>query len=244
MLDNEHEAVFPPASNCTLWRYMDLTKLLSLLENRRLYFPRADCFEDPFEGALSRASVDFIRDPSTNGGLPEHAIEQFIMHAEEQKKKMYISCWNSSDHESAAMWKLYLQSNEGVAIRTDHDSLCDALEKSDLRIRTTMVHYVDYDKQVIPMGNLLFPYVCKRLSFSHENELRAIIWSLEDVNKDKISDIASSVEIENEPEKLIKSVHVSPTAPNWFGNLVAQLIVRYSLDVPVERSSLYDRPAY
>ena len=244
MLKNKHESFFPPDKNCLLWRYMDLTKFLSLLENRSLFFPRADQFDDPYEGALSRATVALLRDPATNGGLPLEVVEQMIENSERHRRGMFISCWFASEHESAAMWKLYLQSPEGIAIQTDHDALAAAIDNSPLSARTTMVKYVDYDKVPIPLGNLFFPFVHKRLSFAHEAELRAIIWSFEDVNKPQIPEDSTSVQIAVLPEELIKAVHVAPTAPKWFGKLVEQLLRRYSLAIPVVRSSLYDRPTY
>lgn len=157
---------------------------------------------------------------------------------------MFISCWCVSEHESAAMWKLYLQSPEGIAIRSDHHVLASALDRSSLKARTTMVGYIDYDRVSMPLGNLFFPFVTKRLSFLHENELRAIVWSLEDINKSQIHDDATSLTIDIVPEELIKAVHVAPTAPKWFGQLVEQLLKRYNLAVYLERSSLYDRPSY
>jgi len=244
MLDNKHESFFPPSANCTLWRYMDLTKFLSLLENRSLFFPRADQFEDPYEGTWSRAGVALLRDPATSGGLPPQAVDQMLQATEEFRRQMFISCWFASEHESAAMWKLYLQSPEGVAIQTDHDTLAAALERSPLRVRTTMVRYVDYDKVPIPFGNLFFPFVHKRLSFAHETELRAIVWSSENVNKTQIPEGVTAVTIDVIPEELIKTVHVSPTAPKWFGQLVEHILRRYALPIPVVRSSLYDRPSY
>src|SRR6266487_3769194 len=159
MLDNSHESFSPPSANCTLWRYMDLTRFLSLLENRRLFLPRADQFDDPYEGAWSRAGVTLLRDPKTNGGLPPQLVEQFLAHTEQLRRQMFISCWFASEHESAAMWKLYLQSPEGVAIRSDHDALASALDRSSLKARTTMVRYVDYDNVPIPFGNVFFPFV-------------------------------------------------------------------------------------
>lgn len=244
MLENNHPCFSPPKANCTLWRYMDLTKLLSLLENRKLYFPRADHFEDPYEGSWSKAGVAWMRDPAMNGGLPPNAIDQLLQASEIQRREMYISCWFVSEHESAAMWKLYLQSPEGVAIRSDHDSLCRALDASPLRARTSSVAYVDYDKTVIPFGNLFFPFLHKRLSFAHENELRAVVWSKEDVNVSQIPADALSVTVDVSPKDLIKAVHVSPTAPRWFGVLVEQLLKRYGMTCPVERSGLYDRPSF
>ena len=182
MLDNKHESFFPPPANCVLWRYMDLTKLLSLLESNRLFFPRSDKFDDPYEGAWSQAGVKLLRDPTTNGGMPPEAVESFIAHAEQMKQQMFISCWFTSDHESAAMWQLYLQSPEGIAIKTDRDSLTAAIDAAPYKGRTTIVRYIDYETTPIPFGNLFFPFIHKRLSFADENEIRAIIWSQEDVN--------------------------------------------------------------
>lgn len=244
MLDNGHETVFPPKGNCTLWRYTDLTKLLSLLENRQLFFSRSDQFDDPYEGALSRAGVTLFRQDAQRTGMPMETVELMIQNTPQFRESVFVSCWHASEHESAAMWRLYLQSPEGVAIRTNHERLCTALKKSPLSARTSMVQYIDYEAVPIPMNNLLFPFVHKRLSFAHEAELRAIIWAWEDVNRTQIPEGASSVCVDVIPENLIEAIHVSPRAPLWFGQLVEQLMRRYSLEVPVVRSSLYDRPAY
>ena len=40
----------------TLWRYMDLAKFLSLLDESSLYFTRIDHFNDSYEGALGVAT--------------------------------------------------------------------------------------------------------------------------------------------------------------------------------------------
>lgn len=45
-----------------VWRYMDFAKLVSLLQHGALYFPRLDRLADPFEGSLSRAEFERIRD--------------------------------------------------------------------------------------------------------------------------------------------------------------------------------------
>ena len=128
MLMPDHEAFFPPSENRTIWRYVDFTKFVSLLETQKLFFARADQFEDPYEGSWSSAGVRLLRDPAQNGGLPSHAVEQLVAYSGVQQKEMFISCWYANESESAAMWKLYLQSNEGVAIRTDYATLAGILE--------------------------------------------------------------------------------------------------------------------
>ena len=50
------EAKLPEDLDTKIWRYMDFTKFVSLLETRSLFFVRADSFTDPFEGTWPRAS--------------------------------------------------------------------------------------------------------------------------------------------------------------------------------------------
>jgi hypothetical protein len=47
----------PDDENTKVWRYMDFTKLVSLVDSRRLFFSRADRLGDPFEGSWPRINV-------------------------------------------------------------------------------------------------------------------------------------------------------------------------------------------
>src|SRR5690554_6189085 len=40
------------SDDCRIWRYMDFTKFVAMLENGGLWFSRADCFTDPFDSEL------------------------------------------------------------------------------------------------------------------------------------------------------------------------------------------------
>jgi hypothetical protein len=240
-----HEALFPPDRNCTLWRYMDLTKFLSILETRTLHFARADQFDDPYEGRLSQATVEKLRDWAGVRALgPDGTwgLDSLLADVEKSRGDFFINCWCAEEHESAAMWRLYLQSREGVAIRTDHDSLVTALAESPWRIGTSLVQYVDYETTPIPNWSSFSPFVHKGLSFSHEHELRVMIWAPD--NRERITTESPFVRVEVEPNQLIKAVHVSPTAQGWFGDLVEALGRRYDLNCQVVRSKLYNRPIY
>src|SRR5262245_24338300 len=220
MLMDDHEALFPPNENRTIWRYLDFTKFVSMLETRQLYFSRADQFEDPYEGTWSSESIKWLRDSQQNGGLKLNLMDRVIAALQEIPKEMFVSCWHANEYESAAMRKLYLQSNEGVAICSDSNMLAAILERSSLNVGISMIQYIDYDCTMIPLRNAFFPFVHKRLSFAHENELRAVIWAMDNINRPQILDGAISVSIEVAVEELVKSVRVSPTAPTWFGQLV------------------------
>src|SRR5262249_12832867 len=49
---------FPSNPDTPIWRYLDITKLRSMLESRTLFFARVDTLGDRFEGAYT---------PSTSG---------------------------------------------------------------------------------------------------------------------------------------------------------------------------------
>ncbi|ABB56793.1 hypothetical protein [Synechococcus elongatus] len=242
MLTDNHEAFFSPSNNQTIWRYMDFTKFISLLETQKLFFARLDQFEDPYEGTWSNAGIQVLRNQVQIGAFSNNAAEQLINFQDIQRKIMFISCWHANEFESAAMWKLYLNSNEGVAIKTDYNTLAISLESAPLKAGISMVRYIDYDNEVIPFNNIFYPITHKRRSFAHEKELRAIMWTPEAIqDPDKI---LNSVTVDILPSQLIQSVYVSPTAPRWFGELVDNVARRYSLEVPVIHSDLYNRPVF
>jgi hypothetical protein len=244
MLLRDHEALSAPADNCTLWRYMDFTKFVSLLETRALHFTRADQFEDPYEGSWSQAGWKMQRDPAINGGLPSHAIRQMTEFASQLPKDVFLNCWYLGAFESAAMWKLYAQSHQGIAVRSDYNTLAAIADESSLQLGISRVHYIDYDQTPIPFGNILFPFVHKRLSFAHENELRLLLWRRDSVNEGQVPPDATTLTVSAPPDRLLHGVYVAPTSPRWFGQLVEAVCRRYGLSVNVVRSSLYDRPTY
>ena len=47
----------PDEPTIKVWRYMDFTKLVSLIDSRRLYFARVDLLGDPFEGSWPKINV-------------------------------------------------------------------------------------------------------------------------------------------------------------------------------------------
>ena len=52
----------PSDENVSLWRYMDFTKFISLLETSCLYFCRADRLrlDDPFEGSFPKLEYEYL----------------------------------------------------------------------------------------------------------------------------------------------------------------------------------------
>ena len=148
----------PPDSNIKIWRYMDVTKLVALMETRSLHFARADTLQDPFEGSVALVNqivtdqifTQILKDMENN---PSNEIEctldqmreNFAQITRRIRQWMFISCWHSGDFESLAMWKQYGSSGGSVVIQSTYQILLDALP-SEACIKT--------DESVIVADNL------------------------------------------------------------------------------------------
>lgn len=257
---------FAVDDDVVIWRYMDLSKFLDILVYKNLVFPRLDQFEDVYEGhpskfldAISHAFSDpdsiYMRDEV------EKSIKLFFKLI---KVRGYVSCWHGAKHESAGMWKLYCKTDESLAIKTTVGKLKQSLKtpNSDL-VNTIEIGQVDYKdnceelknkfleisrkKDCIKVGyaNVVFS---KRPSFEHEKEIRVIAF-----NQDKIMDSENKnmsetnlklttpaiQRIECDVDQMIDEVVIAPDAPQWFVELVSELIKKLEYSFPVNQSELY-----
>ncbi len=221
---------------------MDFTKFVSLIDTKALFFSRADKLGDTFEGSYSKANLQLR--PHVYKNVPEHALKKISIALEQLRRYVAINCWHINDYESAAMWSLYVQGDEGIAIQTTFKSLTESfcVHTAD-PIYVGKVQYIDYDTDWMPEGNLFYPFIHKRRSFEHENELRAILTRFL-INKDGFDlsseSIQNGVLVSVDLEILIHNIYVSPTSPEWFYNLVKSILNKYGLSKNVKQSSLAD----
>ena len=242
----EHESFSPPPPDATLWRYVDFTKFVSLLEQSALFFSRADKLGDPFEGSLSNVNLNTTPALALGLSCPSWYLEHRQAIWMDHRRYITVNCWHWSEYESAAMWSAYAREQYGIAIRTDFKRLCDSFT-DEVDIFVGRVHYVDYNKTLIPEENVLSAYLHKRKSFEHEREVRAVIMEVPLVEDNGI--VQPSPDI---PEygryctvnlgTLIQQVVVSPLAPEWFADLVESVASRYGLGAAVGRSTLAENP--
>ena len=113
--------VFNPSLDAVLWRYMDFTKYVSLLEKQALFFARADKLGDPFEGSFSKVNKA-LRSTLYKDKISEDSLLGWKQFTKESRRFTLINCWHENSHESEAMWKLYAREKDGIAIKTDFDS--------------------------------------------------------------------------------------------------------------------------
>jgi len=233
----------PDNLNVRVWRYMDFTKFVSLLALNALYFARSDLLGDAFEGAMPRDNFRFHS--LLYAGLPvtPESMKKLSDRREQFRQQIYINCWHMNERESAAMWNLYVRSNEAIAVQSTYQLLHACLPA---RIYVGSVQYIDYENDFLPEDDLLRPFMHKRKSFEHERELRAII-SLEAEDEDTwvgytVGSVGRTVSIKL--DDLIEKVYVAPTSPAWFADLVRSVMSKYGLDKPVVLSCLDEKPVF
>lgn len=255
-----------PAGDTKIWRYMDLSKLMSLLESASLHFTRSDKFIDPYEFTHPARTIEIWKaniakrsqekisalDPSLAPELLQQSMEKIQKEADltlghmawsfrKWGRHYYVNCWHMSPHESDAMWKLYLKSNEGIAVQSTVASLIDAVSENEWTIYVGSVRYIDYEKDVIPWDNVHSFITHKRSSFEHEKELRAVLHYGEILPGDS-STAPMGIGAEVNITKLIQRIYVSPTAPSWFSDLIRAISRRYGIEAEVVTSTLFDPP--
>ncbi len=183
-----------------LWRYIDLHKLIDLLNKKQIYFTRFDHFEDGVEGLTGKgvslkAFTQGEPITMTNVGpnlTPEQ--KEITIRQDKNWREMYLdeitgsqqtqfaSCWFLGDRESLAMWKLYSR-KEGVAIKFKARQLIDTLVTA-ARNYTSSAFHIMYLGQVAykniwpfdPLENFdgQFNGLNKDRSYLHENEFRFV----------------------------------------------------------------------
>ncbi|GLQ45678.1 DUF2971 domain-containing protein [Dyella lipolytica] len=252
-MNAQHPTFNPPADeDVKIWRYMDFTKLISLFDSEALFLSRADKLGDPFEGSFPLANV------LARAFVPAQVPEEFKANFQEAMAKkaithkrvsrcVAVNCWHMNDHESAAMWKLYLKSDEGIAIRSSYRRLRDAIQHEG-PVYVGCVNYIDYQQEWFPEANLLNPFVYKRKSFEHERELRVVlpVFSAASPGREyfEVPTIDHGINVKVDLQVLIESVYIAPGTAKWFHDLVSSAITRYGHTFRIVQSELSQEPIW
>lgn len=228
---------------------MNFRKFLSLLEKSALFFPRADRLGDPYEGSYSEANVK-IR-PVTYKDWPKFDLKTWSKFNKMLPVFTAVNCWHLNEHDSAAMWELYLPANEGVAIRSTFARLRDSLYKEkDFNICIGEIEYIDYKNELMSREGFVNAFLYKRKSFEHEHELRAVIQHIPSKktgkNKGELNFdrplCKDGINVEVDLNTLIDKIFIPPTSEEWHRELVESIIKkRYGLMKEVYKSEIFNK---
>lgn len=245
--------VYPPESNAPIAKYLDLTKFLSLLQKNSLFFCRLSKLEDHFEGKTTKANLLEIENRFRNQHLyskklqklteaeVQEELDKFVKSTESFKNVACVSCWNLFETESAALWKIYSDFHKGILITSTVEKLKAAFANTPEQLTLSKIKYIDYKKDRLPDNNRDWPLYHKHLAYSYEEEVRiahlvkyksgfSYDWTSEEVSTGKY--------IRLEIDNLIDKIIVSPYSPEWYLEMLQDVISKYGLNKKAERSQL------
>ena len=227
MYINNPNIKLPKDPNTIIWKYLDLSKFLDLLMSEKLFMSRSDKFEDQYEGTFSEPTFEEIRKLSIDN-------PDFLNYYKTHREKVAISSWHINEYESFAMWQIFTQNSEGLAIQSTIGRLQESLVlETNFKQYIGEVNYIDYKKEHIPFDDMFFPFLFKRKSFQYEGEVRLIT----DIGDSNIK-INEGLKINVEINRLIGKIYIHPKSENWYKNLVIQLVKQLGFDFKIEKSDL------
>lgn len=239
-----------PDKNEALWRYIDFTQFISLIETGELWFSAASVFTDKWEGGLTAKQVKRI-----SKNIPSFVKDNFgsvRQLYDALRATTYVSCWHYRDEETAAMWELYNDRGKEIAIKTTVGELQKAIRWSDDMVMGC-VEYKNYDESadLFPITRES-PFFHKRSSFKSEQEFRIVKGefnlperaSVNDSLKELVADKGGpGRNISVNPDTLIEEVVVSPVAGGWLKGLVEKVLNTYEMDdIDISDSKLGSDP--
>ncbi|MFE3846845.1 hypothetical protein ACFX5D_02545 [Flavobacterium sp. LB3P45] len=224
---NNPNIKLPEDPNTIVWKYLDLSKFLDLLMSQKLFMSRSDKFEDQYEGTFSEPTFEEIRKLSIDN-------PDFLNYYKSHRERVAISSWHINEYESFAMWQIFTQNSEGLAIQSTIGRLQNALQpETNFDQHIGEVNYIDYKKEYIPFDDMFFPFLFKRKSFQYEREVRIIT----DIAENNIK-INEGLKINVNINQLIEKIYIHPKSENWYKNLVIQLVSELGFNFEIEKSDL------
>lgn len=161
-----------------IYHFMPLVRFVEMMETQRLFFKRITEWDDPWEMPYRR--LHLVKDKKNR----EKVNAEF----------MYGICWTrEGSYDTDAMWRIYSADKQSVCFSTTVSKLYDVLKSDTLCMNPTNlfmadVIYTDFtpDKinSIINSDKLrfypefMYPAFLKRREFSHENEIRLLLFKL------------------------------------------------------------------
>lgn len=221
-----------------IWRYMNLSKLISLIQTESLYFIPLDRFDDKREGMFR--SIDILAHINDN-----KPIDEVVSYNKSRSAhRNFASCWFKAEYESVAMWSIYGNHNDSIAIQSDLNFFKNCIiDDRAWTINIDKIIYVNWTAETKfshfykkPDDDELFWF--KDKSYEYENEWRFIInFSEEDYNNLEESE-KKGLNIKIDTNKLIERIYVCPNCSNWKYETLKALLIDYGITAEVSKSRI------
>jgi len=218
-----------------LWRYMDLSKFISLLSTKTLWLAKSSTFKDQQEGKFPSAmqnELDAIYKTFGEDKRSEiktaHDFKRFLCN------NAFISCWHKNIEENMVMWEIYGQDTNLVAIQTTVASLKESIKNAKIKGINFILKEIDYSghSQAVDT-HYTTPFFVKRPHFRHEDEARILLSTYSAYNPSDNTPAGYPCSVDT--GKLIDKVLVHPDSNQWFIDAIKSISKQYNILSPVSQ---------
>jgi hypothetical protein len=233
-----------------IWRFLDFTQFIDLLERRSLFFARIDTLEDPFAGLsedtlfaahtlpeeLMRMAEQAEAPVPRKGRLErwwsrkaqESAQNELINTIRNYRPAamVWANCWHATGQGEIALWKMYQGAGKSLAVRSSIGKLRAALSAgADLAASVDFVRYLD-PAELRGLSEPIDRALTKPKALAAEREVRAIV-TRGSAPADRC--LGRGVCVPVNVAGLIDEVAISPAAAEWQRDLLGRVLRTYGL---------------
>jgi hypothetical protein len=223
---------------------------------------RKDMFSKPITGEKERIQFESQR----------NSREYWVRRRFYDRRTLLVNCWHLNDYESGAMWSQYALNGLGIAVTSSFPRLCESLAPATDRFFVGTVQYLDWDKQAVDNTSMLpfskrmsyqherelrivywdlevqqplnvtFERLCNHMMDHLFRRITGDInWKLVEKEAEAIP-YKAGMYVPITLETLIDEVYVSPTAPDWFLDIVQRVCKQFNLSITPRRSDILSAP--
>lgn len=244
-----------------LSRYLDISRLLFIIQSGCLHFTRFDHFEDNLEGVTAWAALNWksmksrpLNKLDLHHDFSEEEKEKILKNSEIFQKELlenhansqrsqFASCWFMGERESIAMWKIYSRTS-GLMIKLNADELIKAVVRNAKSYQDEHFQEMYYGpityKRLNPLDmdetfNSIFNGLKKDVSYEHEKEFRFVVA----IPKSGL-DIYSFFRLPIGKIQDFESLQIisSPFMPQWEWECICNFLKYYGLDQKFIKSKI------
>lgn len=207
--------------NHFIFKYLNFDNFINIVANDYLWFSRLDSMEDATEGCYKDINMQIKSCPC---GKSYKKIEKSIQNEYEKQKVIesfirehfYISCWSIGSDENFALWKIFTEKNNGIAIKSNLQNVLDSIQSEKIICHGR----VDYEKKFSLTSNFHSYCFTKNIQYKYENEYRFII--KEDEKKQQ-----KHIPVKINYKSIIEEIYFSPYIEEWKRNIFNDIIKRF-----------------
>lgn len=223
------------SENQILWRYMDLSKFIFMLEKKSLWLTRADKFRDRHEGRFPKEMKQLIEKAYESFEVDESSVKNASDFQDYLLKNTFINCWHKNSDENMVMWEIYGKINNAVAIQTTVKNIRNSIDVKNLTGHSLLLKNVIYKEEDEMSGAMLYEecFFRKRPHFSFEQEVRISLDTYSSLSPSKQTPDGHILTVDI--NSLIEKILVHPDSGDWFVSVVDSIKEKYAVKAQVFR---------